>query len=145
MTVVQAPIHVESSDDWSKLRELQATDVLDPTIIRVGQLFLQGASAAPDGTWPTLLANLRSLAAFVDALILSERVPVFDFGPTWDALQGPVRGDGLPKGLDVCSEEGLYSTLLEVCVHFHEKGSSRNCLRPTASPAGSRPSITTVL
>ena len=46
-------------------------------------------------------------------------------------------------GVHVCSEEVRFSTSLEVCLHLHERRRLQE--RPTASQAGSLPSISTVL
>lgn len=72
--------------DWKALGELGADAVLDPVVVRTAHLFLLGRSGTtrPDEVWRSLKGNIGALATFVDAIVLRERIPVFNYGITYD-------------------------------------------------------------
>jgi hypothetical protein len=79
-------LKLEQPDDWRRLREAGLTTVLDPMVFRAGELFLAGRSGAhlPAAlAWQSLSANISGLAAFFDALVFSERLPIFDYYVTF--------------------------------------------------------------
>lgn len=85
-------IAIENDEDWeSKLRRPGLTLVVDPMIFRTADVFLRGARGAPkdpQSVWRAITANLGSLSAFIDCLVLHERMPIFDYNssfPEWDA------------------------------------------------------------
>jgi hypothetical protein len=90
-----APIRIETPDDWQRLVERNLTTVLDPMVYRAGEIFLRGRSGSALGNAPTvpleesrawdfLDKNLLALGFFLDALILNERLPIFNYGDTFD-------------------------------------------------------------
>jgi hypothetical protein len=85
-------IALASGADWQRLRDAHLTTVLDPMIFRAAELFLAGRRGASAGeeTWPALSANLAGLAAFFDAIVLYEQLPIFDYGITFP--EGPELG-----------------------------------------------------
>jgi hypothetical protein len=92
-------IVLETAADWQRLREKQLTTVLDPMIFRAAELFLLGCSGAyqAEETWPMLSTNLPGLAAFFDAIVLYERLPIFDYGVTFP--ESPEVGAGASHNL----------------------------------------------
>jgi hypothetical protein len=87
-------VTIESRTDWRpKLQELGATVILDPSAIRVAELFVQGRSRAGDESWGVISSNISSLATFVDALVLEPKVPVFDYATTFWRPREEVLGD----------------------------------------------------
>jgi hypothetical protein len=80
-------IAIKSESDWTLLSELRATSVLDPMVVRCGELFLRGSGEAADKetTWNFLENNTYAVAMFFDRLVLDERIPVFNYGDTFDA------------------------------------------------------------
>jgi hypothetical protein len=78
---------VEEPGDWAKLKNEGLTSVIDPALVRVADLFLRGRQAANSGSWAMIRANLASLVAFVDSLVLEPGIPVFDYWYTF--FQGP--------------------------------------------------------
>jgi hypothetical protein len=85
---VPADRRVERPDDWTTLRNDGLTSVIDPTLVRVADLFLQGKRAATAANWALIKANLASLVAFVDSLVLEPGIPVFDYWFTFfDSLE----------------------------------------------------------
>lgn len=74
------------SGDWKTLAEHDLDLVVDPMILRSGDLFLQGKKRAvdPQAIWGFLDKNLHSLGMFFDGIILHEQIPVFDYAATYD-------------------------------------------------------------
>jgi hypothetical protein len=78
--------------DWNLFRELNLDVIVDPMVFRSGQLLLRGRSGVqqvssgskPEEVWKALSHNIGSLAAFFDALILNEHLPIIDYGPSFD-------------------------------------------------------------
>lgn len=89
---VSDEIALKSGADWQRLREERLTTVLDPMIFRAAELFLAGrrSTSSADETWQALSANLAGLAAFFDAIVLHERLPIFDYDITFP--EGPELG-----------------------------------------------------
>ncbi|MGC2517807.1 MAG: hypothetical protein WA373_01680 [Burkholderiales bacterium] len=90
-----SPILIENVDDWNRLIDRKLTTVLDPMVFRAGEIFLRGRSGRALGdapavpleasrAWDFLDKNLLALGFFFDALILNERLPLFNYGDTFD-------------------------------------------------------------
>lgn len=79
-------IEISEAADWKKLAAQGLGTVVDPLVFRCGELFLKGANAAksPDAVWELLNVNLHAIGMFFDALILNEKLPVFNYGDTFD-------------------------------------------------------------
>jgi hypothetical protein len=79
-------IAIQKAADWQQLPSHGLQTVIDPMVLRCGELFLQGraGTSAPEATWSVLSANALTLGMFFDALILNERLPIFDYGDTFD-------------------------------------------------------------
>jgi hypothetical protein len=77
---------VTSVNDWSALSAKGLDTVVDPMVVRCGELFLKGATSVPDArqVWDLLSKNVHSLGMFFDAVILQDRIPVFNYGDTYD-------------------------------------------------------------
>jgi hypothetical protein len=80
MTVI-----VENPKDWLAIAKLGGP-VVDPMILRCGELFLQGANGALNAVeaWDLLTRNIHALGTFFDRLILDENIPVFNYADTFD-------------------------------------------------------------
>jgi hypothetical protein len=92
-------ITLATAADWQRLREEQLTTVLDPMIFRTAELFLVGRSGVAQAgeTWSMLSTNLAGLAAFFDAIVLHECLPIFDYGITFP--EAPEVGAGASYNL----------------------------------------------
>jgi hypothetical protein len=79
-------VKISKSEDWATLKGLGADVVLDPVILRTAHLFLLGRTGTdkPDEVWKAIEKNIGALAAFVDAAVLSEQIPVFNYGSSYD-------------------------------------------------------------
>jgi hypothetical protein len=77
-------IAIQQDEDWNQLRS-QLDVVVDRTIFRTAEVFLQGGQAAQDKSalWQAISANIGSLAAFIDAIVLNKRLPIFDYLSTF--------------------------------------------------------------
>jgi hypothetical protein len=60
--------------------------VVDPMILRCGELFLRGAAGAgnPGAVWNLMTMNIHALGTFFDRLILDDQIPVFNYSDTYD-------------------------------------------------------------
>jgi hypothetical protein len=90
-----SPVVVEGPDDWARLTERGLTTVIDPMVFRAGELFLRGRSGRAlgsvprealdeDRAWEFLDKNLLAIGFFLDALILNERLPLFNYSDSFD-------------------------------------------------------------
>lgn len=77
---------VTTESDWSKLSSVGLDTVVDPMVVRCGEFFLRGAAGAADPSpiWTLLDKNIHSVGLFFDAIILQDRIPVFNYGDTYD-------------------------------------------------------------
>lgn len=77
---------VQSENDWLALSANGLTTVVDPMVVRSGEFFLKGADGVPDATlaWRLLERNIHSVGMFFDSIILQDRIPVFNYGDTYD-------------------------------------------------------------
>lgn len=77
---------VTSASDCSALSANGLDTVVDPMVVRCGEFFLKGAAGVPDAhqAWDLLSRNVHSLGMFFDAIVLQERIPVFNYGDTYD-------------------------------------------------------------
>ena len=104
-------VKITDPEDWATLQRLGADVVLDPVVLRTAHLFLLGRSGTekPDEVWKAIESNIGTLATFVDAIILSEQVPVFNYGMSYDISPPPpgAQVEWRPEPaelLDVCGE-----------------------------------------
>ena len=94
-------LEVSSPADWRTLREKRLLTVLDPMVFRAADVLLHGAPDQGDApVWEALSKSVGAFCAFVDAVMLNDQLPIFDYGVTWQA--GPGFTGTL---LDVCNEE----------------------------------------
>jgi hypothetical protein len=81
-------ISVRQESDWSAIARLGGP-VVDPMIVRCGEIFLRGSSGAEDAgsAWDLLTRNVHAIGTFFDRLILDEQIPVFNYADTFDMGQ----------------------------------------------------------
>jgi hypothetical protein len=81
-------ITVQTQKDWLAIAQLEGP-VVDPMILRSGEIFLRGAAGArdPSAAWEFLAMNLHAVGTFFDRLILDERIPVFNYSDSFDLGQ----------------------------------------------------------
>lgn len=81
-------LFVEKPEDWQSVAAIGGP-VVDPMILRCGELFLRGSANTynPPDAWDLLDKNIHALATFFDRLILDEKIPVFDYSFTFDVIQ----------------------------------------------------------
>ena len=81
-------VTVEKPDDWLAIAKIGGP-VVDPMILRCGELFLGGAMGArdPGAAWDLMTRNIHAIGTFFDRLVLDERIPVFNYADTFDIDQ----------------------------------------------------------
>jgi hypothetical protein len=78
-------LDVTTPADWEMLRQKRLLTVLDPLVFRAADAFLRGAPATGDEPlWEAISRNVDALAVFVDAVMLQDQLPVFDYSATWE-------------------------------------------------------------
>jgi hypothetical protein len=78
-------LDVTATADWEMLRQKRLLTVLDPLVFRAADAFLRGAPATGDEPlWEAISRNVDALAVFVDAVMLQDQLPVFDYSATWE-------------------------------------------------------------
>ena len=89
-------VKISEPEDWATLKSRGADVVLDPVVLRTAHLFLQGRGGTnkPGEVWNAIESNIGALASFVDAIILCEQVPVFNYGSTYEISPPPAQGLG---------------------------------------------------
>jgi hypothetical protein len=97
-------VKITEPEDWATLKGLGADVVLDPVVLRTAHLFLLGRSRTnkPEEVWKAIEGNIGTLAAFVDAIILSDQIPVFNYGSTYDiSPPAGIRVDWRPEPIEL--------------------------------------------
>jgi hypothetical protein len=91
-------VTIESTQDWQSFTTpeegVQLDVIIDPMIYRTADVFLRG-KAGVSGTFGSteqvqsaIQRNIDSLATFFDSFVLSENLPIIDYGITFDAHVG---------------------------------------------------------
>lgn len=79
------PIDVQTDQDWAMLAGQGLDTVLDPMIARSGEVFLRGpAEGDAAAGWGLLGRNVHSVGMFFDAIVCENRIPLFNYGDTFD-------------------------------------------------------------
>ena len=76
---------IADSADWRLLH--QGDVVVDPLVLRYGEIFLGGQRAAGEhalAKWRAIANDVGGLLLFFDQIMLRERIPVFNYGDTFD-------------------------------------------------------------
>jgi hypothetical protein len=104
---------IGTQEDWPAFRDaFRDSVILDPTIVRIADLFLSGApSFSPHDRpriWEIIRGNVGALAAFFDAIITYPTVPLIGYEasyggrpPEWYA---DLENQPLPAALASCAE-----------------------------------------
>src|ERR1700722_933552 len=79
-------ITIANESDWKQLAAQGFSTVLDPMVVRCGELFLRGVqeAVAAETVWELLESNVHGVAMFFDRLVLDDKIPIFNYGDTFD-------------------------------------------------------------
>jgi hypothetical protein len=100
-------------DDWKALRQKRLRTVLDPLVFRAADAFLRGAPPADDEPlWDAISQSVDALAVFVDAVMLQDQLPIFDYGVTWE----PELAGSAANLVELCNQDE------ELLVEVHVDG-----------------------
>lgn len=112
---------VETEKDWPRFRAGKLESVVDPMVFRTADLYLRGSSGAErhlgkpaEEIWRSISSNLGALSTFFDRFILEGRLPLIDYGYTFDSNVGYD-----PAPLQRTCNEAAQG---EVLVHVHVMG-----------------------
>src|SRR5262245_12955879 len=79
-------IEIDGESGWATLQSSGLGTVVDPMVVRCGELFLKGAAGAkkPNEVWSVLTANIQAIGMFFDTLLLNDAIPVFNYDSSFD-------------------------------------------------------------
>jgi len=84
---------VGEEGDWGAFGQRGLDSIVDPMVFRSAEVFLLGSTEAArvlgqdeETLWGGLTSNVGAIVAFFDAIVLSERLPIIDYGITFDNL-----------------------------------------------------------
>jgi hypothetical protein len=103
---------IRTPEDWQQFRSaFRNSVILDPTIVRVAELFLSGAKSAGGHqhiTWALIRKNVGALAAFIDAIILYPAIPLIGYEASYTGIPPEMYAEienlPLPTGLASCTD-----------------------------------------
>lgn len=100
-------IEINTENDWQKLRDSGFRTVIDPLVIRAGELFLRDLQdfENKDEAYKFLEKNIYSLSTFIDTLVLSDGIPVFNYDASYPK--------GFLFGKEIVNELNQERTLIE--------------------------------
>lgn len=78
---------VNDQHDWDALVEDGLGVIIDPVVLRIGQLFLEGATrheGEDERRWNAIESDIGALIAFFDLIVTRRRFPAFNYGDTFD-------------------------------------------------------------
>jgi hypothetical protein len=82
---IDGKLVIAQEADWQVIG--RGDVVIDPLVLRYGEVFLQGRTAAgerADAKWRAIANDVGGLVLFLDQVVLRERIPVFNYGATFD-------------------------------------------------------------
>jgi hypothetical protein len=84
-------IELLEPEHWTtRLRDAHLKVVVDPMVFRTADVFFHGATGydREDGpTWEVIKSNIGALVAFVDAVVMYDQLPVFNYARTFPELR----------------------------------------------------------
>ncbi len=139
-----ADIKIEKPDDWQQFRQSNLDVIVDPMVFRAADVFFRGKAHAHDTLpigdaekiWEAVSGDLGSLVAFFDQIILGDRIPLIDYGITFDSALAYET----PWICQVVNEELEERVVMTVHVHGEVSQKARDAAlkalpeRPDASP-----------
>jgi hypothetical protein len=85
-SALHSNIDIDTQADWDKI--LPRDVVIDPMVVRYGEVFLGGRSRSgerAEAKWRAIAADIGGLVLFLDQIILRDRLPIFDYQDTYEA------------------------------------------------------------
>jgi hypothetical protein len=115
-------VNILSPTDWKSLRQQGLTTVVDPLVFRAADVFLRGAPDEGDEQlWRAISKNIDALTVFIDQLMLHDRLPIFDYGVTWEP---ELAGSSGPLA-ELCNDTAADEVLVDVHVDGGAYGLAR--------------------
>src|SRR5947199_3438000 len=109
LTFMNSSVSIQTSADWEIIRQEKLKVVVASMVFRAADVFLRGIKgterdankAEPEKLWAALSSNIGSLCAFFDAVILEDRLPMYDYAMTFP----PDFHTGKHGLVDVCNRD----------------------------------------
>lgn len=109
-------LHIWGLEAWDGLVQQDLGIIIDPSVFRLGQFFLEGRDAEPaaaDRRWGAIEADIGAVVRFFDLVVLHDQLPAFNYNDNYDARLD--FGDGLGAVLNARGDK----TLVHVNVELH--------------------------
>ncbi len=95
MNGMNPDVRISNPGDWNMFRGKLLDVIVDPMVFRSAEIFFRGKNEAtkilPIGDaqmiWEALSGDLGSLTSFFDQIILTHRLPIIDYGVTFDSAE----------------------------------------------------------
>jgi hypothetical protein len=89
---IEADVKIETMDQWQEFRAKDLDTIVDSMVFRAGDIFLRGRQVAcqtltkdAKTIWDALSRDIGSVQGFFDQIILADRLPLIDYGITYDS------------------------------------------------------------
>ncbi|MGH2747985.1 MAG: hypothetical protein ACRDKB_08690 [Actinomycetota bacterium] len=94
-------LRISTPADWKVLRQKHLLTILDPLTFRAAEAFLNGAPEEGDRPiWNAISQSVDAFAVFIDAVMLNDQLPIFDYNVTWESGLGTAR-----TLVELCNED----------------------------------------
>lgn len=129
-------VKVKEDTDWRLFPNGLPELIVDPMVYRSADVYLRGRRGAeqllpgkePGKIWNALSANVGSLFAFFDALILSEHLPIIDYGITFDSQIGFEQHELYNRCNQAAGEQALVSVHVMAPAYTQAKAAALEAL-----------------
>ena len=76
---------IKNNQDWIKLKDAGFDTVIDPLVVRAGELFIRDLDEYEnkEEAFNFLDKNIHGISTFIDTLILSKGIPIFNYNPSF--------------------------------------------------------------
>jgi hypothetical protein len=151
MPLFPPDLTIEHDADWRRFSENGLEMIVDPMVYRSADVFFAGMRGAAAGasvghgtstaekTWRALSHNIDSLISFFDVLILAPRLPIIDYGYTFESHYSDFDIRGL---YDRCNEAAADPPLVSVHVMGDAHANARKAaLASVAARTGADPAL----
>jgi hypothetical protein len=89
-------IVIDKPGDWQQFRDNKLDVIVDPMVFRAADIFFRGHSLAAetlpvgdsDEIWKAISGDIESLTSFFDQIVMADRLPLIDYGATFDSALG---------------------------------------------------------
>lgn len=130
-------LYIYGQEAWDDLATRGLDVVIDPLVLRTGQLFLEGSPAdaeLADRRWAAIEEDIGALVAFFDLVVLRRQFPAFNYEDAFDP--GPNIGDPLGSLVNSGGDKILFHVDVEHQMYRQAKAAALDELERTINGGG---------